>query len=76
MRDAIHLKHYSYRTEEYYIDWARRFILFHNKRHPKDMGAAEINIFLTHLATHFLRKGDAPLYRDDVRRPYFVTRVP
>jgi hypothetical protein len=59
MRDAIHLKHYSYRTEEYYIDWARRFILFHNKRHPKDMGAAEINIFLTHLATHFLRKGDA-----------------
>jgi site-specific recombinase XerD len=48
---AIRLKHYSYRTEESYVDWARRFILFHNKRHPKDMGAEEIQAFISHLAT-------------------------
>jgi site-specific recombinase XerD len=51
IRAAIRLKHYSYRTEESYVDWARRFILFHNKRHPKDMGAEEIQAFISHLAT-------------------------
>jgi site-specific recombinase XerD len=51
MRAAIRLKYYSYRTEESYVDWARRFILFHNKRHPKDMGAEEIQAFISHLAT-------------------------
>lgn len=50
MRDAIRLKHYSYRTEQTYVDWVYRFILFHDKRHPKDMGASEIEAFLTHLA--------------------------
>ena len=49
--DAIRLKHYSSRTEKTYTDWIRRFILFHDKRHPKDMGAPEIQSFLTHLAT-------------------------
>jgi Phage integrase, N-terminal SAM-like domain len=38
VRYAIRAKHYSFRTEEAYIQWVRRFILFHNKRHPKDMG--------------------------------------
>ena len=42
--------HYSIRTEEAYTDWARRFILFHHKRHPKEMGSAEIEAFLSHLA--------------------------
>ncbi len=42
--------HYSIRTEDAYTDWARRFILFHGKRHPKDMGAAEVEAFLSHLA--------------------------
>jgi integron integrase len=51
VRDAIRLKHYSYRTEQTYIQWIRRYILFHNKRHPKDMGVPEIEAFLTHLAT-------------------------
>ncbi len=51
MSDAIRIKHYSYRTEESYLDWVRRFILFHNKRHPNDMGAPEIQAFLTYLAT-------------------------
>jgi integron integrase len=44
------VRHYSLRTEEAYVAWARRFILFHHKRHPLEMGAVEINAFLTHLA--------------------------
>ena len=50
VRDAIRLKHYAIRTEEAYVNWIRRFILFHGKRHPKDMGGKEIEAFLTHLA--------------------------
>jgi site-specific recombinase XerD len=50
VRDLIRLKHYSYRTEETYVQWIRRYILFHNKRHPKDMGVPEIEAFLGHLA--------------------------
>jgi len=50
IRDAIRLKHYSYSTEKTYVHWARRYILFHNKRHPAEMGAVEIETFLTHLA--------------------------
>jgi len=51
LREAIRLRHYSLRTEEVYLDWVRRFILFHEKRHPMDMGAPEIEAFLSHLAT-------------------------
>jgi integron integrase len=50
MRAEIRVRHYSLRTEQTYVDWARRFILFHNKRHPRDMGAAEVRDFLSHLA--------------------------
>ncbi len=50
VRDTIRLKHYSYRTEQSYIYWIRRYILFHNKRHPKEMSSAELEAFLTHLA--------------------------
>lgn len=50
VRDRIRLKHYSIRTETCYVDWIRRFILFHGKRHPAEMGAAEVEAFLTHLA--------------------------
>jgi integron integrase len=49
--DAIRIKHYSLRTEKTYLEWIRRYILFHKKRHPKDMGAEEIQAFLTYLAT-------------------------
>jgi len=52
MRDVLRLKHMSLRTEEAYVVWVRRFILFHHKRHPTDMGAPEIRAFLTHLAVH------------------------
>jgi len=50
VRDAIRLKHYSYRTEQTYVGWIRRYIIFHGKRHPKDMGNVEVEAFLTHLA--------------------------
>ena len=50
MRAEIRVRHYSIRTEETYLDWARRFILFHEKRHPKDMGADEVQSFLSYLA--------------------------
>ena len=48
--DHLRTRHYSIRTEAAYVDWARRFILFHGKRHPQEMGAAEVEAFLTHLA--------------------------
>jgi len=50
MRAEIRVRHYSIRTEETYLDWARRFILFHDKRHPKKLGALEVQAFLSHLA--------------------------
>ena len=50
VRRALRTKHYSRRTEEAYVHWIRKYILYHNKRHPKDMGEKEINQFLTHLA--------------------------
>ena len=50
MREALRVRHYSYRTEQSYVDWSRRFIVFHGKRHPAEMGAGEVGAFLTHLA--------------------------
>jgi integron integrase len=50
VRDRIRVKHYSIRTETQYVQWIRRFILFHGKRHPRDLGAPEVEAFLTHLA--------------------------
>jgi len=49
--DAIRVKHYSLRTEKTYKDWIKRYILFHNKRHPGNMGVDEIQSFITYLAT-------------------------
>ena len=56
-RALIRTMHYSIRTEEAYVDWMRRFILFHNKRHPSQMGKAEIEAFL---ATVVPTKGNGP----------------
>jgi len=50
VRERIRLKHYSIRTEDSYVQWIRRFILFHGKRHPVEMGVVEVEAFLTHLA--------------------------
>jgi len=78
MREALQAQHYSYRTEQTYIDWCRRFILFHKKRHPKEMSTPEVEAFITHLAT--VRKVAAStqnqalsallfLYREVLRQP-------
>jgi len=50
VRDRIRFKHYSIRTEIAYLDWIKRFIIFHGKRHPSALGAEEVEAFLTHLA--------------------------
>jgi Phage integrase, N-terminal SAM-like domain. len=52
VRSAIRLRHYSIRTEEAYVNVIRRFILYHRKRHPKQMGVDEIRQYLSHLATN------------------------
>ena len=50
VRQVIRAKHYAYSTEKTYVDWIYRFIVFHNRKHPKDMGEKEISEFLTNLA--------------------------
>ena len=50
VRHIIRKKHYSIRTEQAYTDWITRYILFHGKRHPKDMGEKEISAYLSYLA--------------------------
>jgi site-specific recombinase XerD len=50
VRWHLRVKHYSIRTEQAYVDWIRRYILFHHKRHPSEMGEIEITEFLTDLA--------------------------
>lgn len=50
VRTCLRTHHYSYRTEQQYVGWIRRFILFHHKRHPEAMGPAEVTAFLNHLA--------------------------
>lgn len=50
VRISIRLKHYSYRTEQAYVHWIKRYIYFHKKQHPKNMGASEVTSFLSYLA--------------------------
>jgi len=50
LRDKVRLRHYSLATERQYVQWVKRFILFHGKRHPHEMGSVEVEAFLTHLA--------------------------
>jgi integron integrase len=52
VREQARLRHLSRRTEDAYVDWIRRFILFHGKRHPQEMGSPEVVVFLTDLAVH------------------------
>ena len=52
VRTAIRVRHYRRRTEKTYLFWARRFILFHGKRHPAKMGEREVGAFLSHLAVN------------------------
>jgi len=50
VRNKVRLRNYSYRTEKSYVAWVKRYILFHGKRHPAEMGKPEVEAFLTHLA--------------------------
>lgn len=52
VREVIRFKHFSRRTEETYVQWIKRFIIFHDKQHPETMGAAEVTAFLTDLAVN------------------------
>ena len=50
VRHTLRLKHYSYQTEKTYVQWVKRFIVYHDKRHPTEMGKEEVEAFLTYLA--------------------------
>jgi site-specific recombinase XerD len=50
LRAELRLRHYSPRTEESYVGWVRRFIQFHQRRHPRELGAAEVSAYLSELA--------------------------
>jgi len=56
VRDVIRLKHYSQSTEKIYVHWIKKFIHFHNKRHPKEMGITEIEAFLKGIEPLFEKK--------------------
>ena len=73
VRDVLRTKHYSHRTEQTYVDWIKRYILFHQKRHPKDMGAQEIQAFITHLATE--RKVAASTQNQALSAILFLYRI-
>ena len=60
VREVIRFKHYSLRTERTYLDWIKRFIVFHGKRHPAEMGAEEVRGFLSDLASVHRRRGIDP----------------
>ena len=71
-RDAIQVRQYSARTGETYIQWTREYILYHNKRHPQEMGETEINQFITHLVTE--RKVSASTQNQAISAILFLYR--
>lgn len=73
VRDALRTQHYAYRTEQTYMDWIKRYILFHNKRHPNEMGEKEIQAFLVHLAAE--RKVAASTQNQALSSILFLYRV-
>jgi integron integrase len=64
VRQEVRLRHYSIRTEIAYVEWVRRFVLFSGKRHPRELGAAEVTAFLTHLA---VERGVSPSTQGQAR---------
>ena len=69
VQNLIRTRHYSYRTEQTYSHWIKQYIFFHGKRHPAEMGAAEVSEFLTHLAV--TRRVAASTQNQALRRCYF-----
>jgi len=72
LRDRIRVKHYSIRTEQAYVQWAKRYFIFHGMRHPKEMGKSEVEAFLTALAVE--RNVAASTQGQALARCYFCTR--
>lgn len=64
-REVLRLHQYSLATEKVYLQWIRRFMLFHGKRHPNTMGKDEVEAYLTHLA---VKRRVVPTYTHVVRR--------
>jgi hypothetical protein len=73
VRNKLRTLHYSPRTEDAYVDWIRHYVFFQGKRHPKDLGAAEVEAFLTYLAT---QRGYRPRLRTRLcaRCYFFISR--
>ena len=64
MKTAIRIKHYSLKTEKSYVHWVRRYIYFHNKKHPAEMGAIDVQKFLSYLAIECFEQAIARFYPD------------
>ena len=71
--DSIRLKQYSRRTEQAYINWIKQYIFFHDKKHPKDMGATELEKFLTYLAVE--RKVAASTQNQALSAMFFLYKL-
>ena len=74
VRHKIRLKHYSIRTEQAYVSWIKRYIHFHNMKHPKDMGEMEIEEFLTDLAASKINMLWMPPHRGAGQAPQSLPR--
>lgn len=72
LRESLRARHYSRRTEQTYCSWVKRFIFFHNARHPEEMAEPEINAFLTHLAIK--EKVSASTQNQALSAPLFLYR--
>jgi len=72
VREAIPVRHFSFRSDEAYVGWTRRFIDFHRKRHPRDLGEVEVQAFLNHLA---LRCQVSPSTQSHTLRYFFAPHL-
>jgi integron integrase len=72
-REKMRTRHMAYRTEQAYLQWVRRYIAYHNRRHPRDLGGAEVEAFLTHLAVD--RKVSASTQSQALQALLFLYRV-
>ena len=72
VRDGVRVRHLSDKTEQAYTHWVRRFVLHHGKRHPRDLGEAEVAEFLTHLAMRRRVAGRRELSRCGARATMWI----
>ena len=71
-REKMRTRHLALRTEQTYLQWMRRYVVFHRRRHPRSLGAAEVEQFLTHLAVH--HKVSAPTQNQALQAILFLYR--